>query len=173
MAWRRVDVGKKRRARVALLFLPTSINRGAQSDHCLHFVKAMAVAVDPSLAAVEVTDSIPAAEVAALERKADTAVDPSPAALVVAGSSPVAVAVGTADSNPDFPVAADSSPAALVAVVPSSAAKQLAGQQFGSLHARHAQCGHCECGARYTGLPTPPGQPGSRYQRYGSKVKGW
>src|SRR3981081_641512 len=151
MACRRVDVGKKRRATPALLFLPTSVNRGAQSDHCLHFVEAMTVAVDPSLAAVEVADSIPAAEVAALERKADTAVDPSPAALVVAGSSPVAVAVWTADSNPDFPVAAVSSPAALVSCVLSSAAKQLAEQQLGSLHARRAQCGHCECGVRYTG----------------------
>src|SRR5437879_6583936 len=106
--------------RVPYYFLCLYINRGAQSDHCLHFVEAMTVAVDPSLAAVEVADSIPTAEVAALERKADTAVDPSPAAPVVAGSSPVAVAVRTADSIPDFPVVADSSLAVGIAAADSS-----------------------------------------------------
>ena len=139
----------------------------------------MAVAVDPSPAVVGGADSNPVAETAALERKADTAADPSPAALVVAGSSPVAVEVQTADSNPDVPVlavgiaAADSSPAAPVAVVPSSAGGQPALRLLRSLHEQHAQCGHCECDARYIGLPTPPGQPGLRYQRHGSKVKGW
>src|SRR5258708_601818 len=151
---------------------------GWRSLYCLHiltaahspiivsFVEAMAVAVDPSLAALVV------AEAAVLEKKVDTASDPSLAA-------PVAVEVQTADSNPDVPVlavgiaAADSRSAAPVAVVPSSAGRQPALRLLRSLHERHVQCGHCECGARYIGLPTPPGQQGSRCQRYGSKVKGW
>ena len=174
MVCRRVDSGNKGSI--------TPVLSRWHSLYCLHILTAAhspiivsfveATAVDPNPAAVE------AAEAAVLERKVDTVVDPSLAALVVAGSSPVAVEVQTADSNPDVPVlavgivVADSSPAAPVAVVPSSAERQPALRLLRSLHERHVQCGHCECGARYTGLPTPPGQPGSRCQRYGSKVKG-
>src|SRR5260370_18252710 len=176
MACRRVDRGSKRGVLPAL--------SGWHSVYCLHiltaahspiivaFVEAMAVAVDPSPSALVV------AEAAVLEKKVDTVVDPNLAALVVAGSSPVAVEVQTADSNPDVPVlavgiaAADSRFAAPVAVVPSSAGGQPALRLLRSLHERHVQGDHCECGARYTRLPTPPGQQGSRCQRYGSKVKG-
>src|SRR5258708_19050919 len=177
MAYWRVDRGSKRSVTPDLsgwsflYFL--HILTAAHSPIIVSFVEAMAVAVDPSPAALVV------AEAAVLEKKVDTVVDPSLAALVVAGYSPVAVEVQTADSNPDVPVlavgiaAADSSPAAPVAVVPSSAGRQPALRLLRSLHERHVQCGHCECGARYTGLPTPPGQQGSRCQRYGSKVKGW
>src|SRR3954453_14519719 len=74
-------------------FYCLDINCGAQCDHCLHFVVARTVAVDPSLTALVVAGSNPVAEVAALERKVDTAVDPNLAALVVAGSSSVGVVV--------------------------------------------------------------------------------
>src|SRR5258708_7598907 len=79
----------------------------------------------------------------------------------------------TAAHSPIIVSFVDSMAAAPVAVVPSSAGRQPALRLLRSLHERHVQCGHCECGARYTGLPTPPGQQGSRCQRYGSKVKGW
>ena len=165
---------------MALPLLPTYLI-ATHSPIIVSFVEAMAVAVDPNPAAVEVVEAaalerkadtaadpslaaVEVVEAAVLEKKVDTVVDPNLAALVVAGSSPVAVEVQTADSNPDVPVlavgiaAADSSPAAPVAVVPSSAGRQPALRLLGSLHERHVQCGHCECGARYTGLPTPPGQ---------------
>src|SRR5258708_15669729 len=162
MACRRVDRGSKRSVTPAL--------SGWHSLYCLHiltaahspiivsFVEAMAVAVDPSPAALVV------AEAAVLEKKVDTVVDPNLAALVVAGSSPVAVEVQTADSNPDVPVlavgiaAADSRFAAPVAVVPSSAGSQPALRLLRSLHDQHWQCSHSQSLATYHDHPPPPRQ---------------